>query len=465
MKCPYCGSSYTSNLQYCPNCKQPLSRAPKASSDATVSEAKTPKRPRRSKLQRTLIVLATIICILCILFGIYKLVFWMDNYRINRLYTRGKYTPTIQTITMDDRRQGHSIVFYGEDGDQIYLPETQESVSISGGTARVALADADWFEGDVLDIEAANVSLSPILISEKGERTQLPLINFTVDVPDSPLTIISPEKSDLTIVTALYLLELQVVPGSTVLVNGEDVTDLVDRSGLLSKNVNVYPIGDNIFTVIVRTPKHHETRQDIVIHREKYDIDFELSPSVKSQSSNKTMTISGTIEPGAWMTVETAYIENSLALDTTTGEFQFITQLSNFGSNTVRFRISMEGRQDAVISLNVDYKPTLAEYSAQAWKMDYVQLRQLYEQWSGQVFKCVGPILDIVHDGDNTYYIMDVSTDEIQQLVVLLNQSSLDSPSLGSSYTGYAHVSGRYMYNSQYYPMLTCLYLDHTKVD
>ena len=47
-----------------------------------------------------------------------------------------------------------------------------------------------------------------------------------------------------------------VVPGSTVLVNGEDVTDVVDRSGLLSANVNVYPIGDNIISILVRTPNH-----------------------------------------------------------------------------------------------------------------------------------------------------------------------------------------------------------------
>ena len=120
-----------------------------------------------------------------------------------------------------------------------------------------------------------------------------------MEVPDSPLTVISPAEDGEQIVTSLYLLELQVVPGSTVMVNGEDVTDMVDRSGLLSQNVNVYPIGDNVYTIIVQTPQHHETRQEVHIYREAFDIELELSSSVAYTSSNDVMAITGTVEPGA----------------------------------------------------------------------------------------------------------------------------------------------------------------------
>ena len=462
LKCPYCGSEYAGSPQYCPACRQPLSRIRRSGSETTDSRAQASRREPRTAGQKWLIGIASALCVLLICFGVYKVVFWASNYRITRLYTRGEYTPTINTVTLDDGRIGHTIVFYGADGDQIFLPELQRSLSISGGVARITIADADWVDQDVSEVEAANVVLSPVLIDEKGMRTQLPATALTVDVPDSPLEVISPAKDGLSIVTARYLLELQVVPGSTVLVNGEDVTDTVDRSGLLSQNVNVYPIGDNVYTILVRTPKHHETRHEITIYREAFDIALELDTNVANTSSNEIMTISGTAEPGATITVETPYQEDSLIHDPETGRFQFIAKFSSFGDNPVRFRASMEGRKDAVISMTVNYKPTLAKYSAKAWKMDYAQLKRLYEQWAGQVFLCKGPVIDTFTENDVSYLVMDVGTEDEQQLVILENRSTTKSVNLGRSYTAYAHVSGRHMYNAEYYPMLTALYVDLT---
>jgi len=461
LKCPHCGFVYEGAPQYCPGCRQPLSRKKPQQTREPADE-----RDATSLLQQKwFMTIAVILCIAIALFGLYKIVFWIGNYRVVRLYTRGVYTPTINTITMDDGRMGHTIVFYGEDGDQIYIPELKRSIVISGGIARITIADSDWFEGDVTNVESAEIFLSPILIDERGTRTQLPGMDLTIEVPDAPLEILSPTEDNLNIVTARYELELQVVPGSTVLINNEDVTDTIDRSGLLSQNVNVQPIGDNVYNIIVRTAKHHETRRDIVIHREDYDISFEMDASVSHSSSNETMTVSGIIEPGASIEVNTGYVANSVSIDQTTGQFSFIAKFDDFGNNDVIFTVSMEGRRDAVINMVVNYKPTLAKYSSLAWRMDYEQLKKLYEQWRGQVFKCVGPIIDIVHEDGKTYFIMDVGTDGKEQIVALENYSSTTSPSLGRSYTAYADVRGHYMYNAQNYPLLYARYVDLTPLE
>ena len=84
---------------------------------------------------------------------------------------------------------------------------------------------------DLTEVESAEVNLSPVLISENGERTQLPTIEMNILPPQSPIEVLSPAEDNLTVFTSVYPLEVQVVPGSTVLVNGEDVTDVVDRSG------------------------------------------------------------------------------------------------------------------------------------------------------------------------------------------------------------------------------------------
>lgn len=452
MKCPYCGNNCPPDALYCDICKQPLP------TDAGAAKQKPIKAPR-SRLQKTLIVLCWLACFAIVGVGIYKLVFWIDSYKITRLYTRGAYTPTLSPTTMADGRDGHALVFYGEDGDQVYLPELDKSLSICGGVARLAIADSDWFGDEVSEYDYAEITFAPVLLRENGTQVQLPLIQYSVDVPASPLEILSPADEDLSVVTSTYPLEIQVVPGSELFVNGEDLTSRLDRSGAFSGDVSVQPIGDNTYTVIVRTPKHKETRKDVVIYRQQFDINIELDSEVSNSSSESYMEIRGLCEPGANITVDTPYLEESMQMDMNTGKFSFIAEFDSLGENIVRFRASMDGRDDAVISLAVNYTPTLAQYSANAWKMDYEQLRKYFENWLERVFLCEGSIVDKFSDGDQEYLVMDVGKDGVQQLVVLENYTSI-SPSLGPTYSAYADVRGRYFYGTDYYPLLAARYMD-----
>ena len=452
MKCPYCGSVCADDALYCPNCKQPL---PHSFEAGRRTEEKLPLSPWR-RAGRAALVLA-FLALLSV--GAYKLVTWVQDYQLNRLYTRGAYTPTVSLVQMDDLRQGHALIFYGKDGDQIFLPELDRALTISGGVARMEVPDSDWFDEDVSEIERADITLTPMLISEKGVKTELPPYSFQIDVPESPLSVSSPASDRITVVTGTYPLTLNVVPGSTVFVNGEDVTESVDRSGLLSTNLRVDPIGDNVITLIVRTPRHKERRHELVIYRQHYDIELELDASVSDRSSSRTMAVTGTVEPGAMISVDTDHIEESLSVDMSTGKFSFIAKFSGIGDNIVRFRATKEGRQDAVISFTVYYLPSLADYSSTAWRMDYDGLTRLFEQWRGRVFLCRGDIIDVVRDGDTSYVIMDVG-DTQRQLIVLENQTTVTSPTLGRRYSAYADVNGRYMYKSEYYPLLVARYMD-----
>ena len=458
LKCPYCGSYCSDNTLYCPSCKQPLPVHKAAHPSGEQADHRN--EDARSPWRKGLIAAVALVSVAALCVGVYKLFTWISDYQLTRLYTRGSYTPTISSTTMNDMRSGHSVVFYGKDGDQIFLPEMNRSLSISGGVARMEVADSDWFDISVSNVDYADITLTPMLISETGTKTKLPLVNFKIDVPESPLSITSPANDRTTVVTSVYPLILNVVPGSTVFVNGEDVTASVDRSGLLNTNVSVEPIGDNVITLIVRTPKHRETRKEIVIFRQHYDIELELDTTVSDKSSSRTMAVTGKTEPGAMITVDTDHLPESVSVDTETGRFSFIARFTTVGDNVVRFHASREGRDDAVISFTVNYLPSLAEYSAKAWAMDYPQLKSLFEQWNGRVFLCKGELIDSVTDGDVTYLIMDVGDSKQQQLVVLENRSSITSPTLGRRYLAYADVSGQYMYRSEYYPMLIARYMD-----
>lgn len=455
MKCPYCGNVCEDGALYCDVCRKELPTA-----QDNINQPKKKKAPKTA-LQKLTIVLAVLASFAIVGVGLYKLVYWIDSYKITRLYKRGAYTPAQNETEMDDGRMGHALVFYGEDGDKVYLPELNRSLAICGGVARLEIADSDWFGDNVSEYDSAEISFTPVLIKENGKEIQLPNVDYTVNVPESPIEVLSPEDNDTRVVTSVYPVDLQVVPGSSVFINGEDLTDQVDRGGALSVKVAVQPIGDNTYSVIVRTPRHKETRKDIVIYRQAYDIEIELDSEVSTRSSSKTMIIKGKCEPGASISVDTSHIEESVQFDMTTGEFSFIVEFSNLYNNIVRFRAQKEGRQDAVISFTVNYVPSLAVYSAAAWKMDYQQLRTLFEQWTGQVFLCEGPVVDVFTSDDTQYIVMDVGPEGEEQLVILENLSR-NTPSIGPRYTAYADVNDRYMYNSKYYPKLNCPYIDLT---
>ena len=458
LKCPYCDVEYPEGTLYCSICKHPL---PTAGVDL---EEQKHKHPKRSKLQRWLIGLGITMCVLAICLGIYKLPTWIETYNLRRLYDRGAYKPTVNLISMSDGRQGHALIFYGEDGDVIYLPEMDRSLSICGGVARLEIADADWFYEEAGNYDYADINFAPVLVKPNGVQVQLPGVNYQVDVPESPLTVSSPAQDGVHVVTSSYPLELKVVPGSSVYVNGTDVTERVDRAGDFAAAVSVKPIGDNTYTIIVRTPRHKEVRRDITIFRQQYDIEIELDSEVSTRSNEDTITIKGKTEPGAVISVDTAYMEESLVQDMTTGTFSFIAKLETFGDNILRFRATMDGREDAVVSFTVYYKPTLARYAAGAWAMDYAQLRLLYENWTGKVFLCKGPLVDVFTDANDgiQYMVMNVNPNGDPQYVVLQNDTSLASPTLGPSYSAYADVIGRYFYQDNYYPMLIARYIDLT---
>ena len=156
--------------------------------------------------------------------------------------------------------------------------------------------------------------------------------------------------------------------------------------------------------------------------------------------------------------VDSSFVYNSIEVNQETGEFSFIAQFSTIGDNLVRFRAVKEGKQDSTIAFNMYYLPSIAEYSRNAWKMDYEQLKTLYEAWHGRIFECNGVVVDSFVEGTTQYILMDVSTTDEPQLLILENLSSLGSVSDGGKYRAYADVSGRYFYNNEYIPCCGALY-------
>ncbi len=457
MICPYCGRRTPDNSEYCAECGYPL--------DGRAQPDEERRHGRRfdpgvwqarviPALRIAIIVLLWIISLTILGYGAYKIYYWHQSGETLRMYESGMLpTPSLEAVELADGRQGHVVTFYGTDGDMIYIEELQRSYMVVGGEARVEIADSYWFERAADDIEMAEIALTPIQTFADGGKRLLPVIYFDVEVPVSPLTIISPGETQEPILAGEYQLEFQVVPGSTVLVDGIDVTDLVSSMGDVSVNVAVYPQGDNPISILVRTAHHKETRADIVLYRQPMEIDLELSANTKKTSVLDVMTINGSVAPEATVSVDTPFLEGSLTQDED-GDFSFKATFDHIGYNTVRFRAKQEGKPDSIISFDVYYLPTLNEYSRKAWAMDYTQLTRCWDIWAGRIFKCTGTVESVL-SYDPQVVVLDVSEDGDGQFIIIENLSNMSILESGGRFDFYADVSGtREEYMGKVYPYL-----------
>jgi len=458
MICPYCGKRTPDNSEYCAECGYPLDKhagQPEEQSGRRQPDPGVWQARVIPVLRMTIIVLLWIISLSIIGYGAYKGYYWQQSVRNAEMYETGMAPkPTLEAVELADGRQGHVVTFYGDDSDMIYIEELKRSYLVVGGEARVEIADSYWFETASEEVQSAEIALTPVQTFVGGGKRLLPVVYFTVDVPVSPLRIISPGEERDPILSAEYQIEFEVVPGSTVLVDGVDVTDLVNSMGEVSVNVAVYPQGDNPISILVKTAHHKETRADIVLYRQPMEIDLALAINTARKSVLDAMTIRGTVDPQATISVDTAYQEGSLTQDAD-GDFSFVATFDHIGYNNVTFRAQQDGKQDSIISFQVYYLPTLNEYSRKAWVMDYTQLRQCWDIWAGRIFKCSGTVEAVLSTEPQQVLVLDVSKDQSGDYIVIENLSNISVTEPGGKFDFYADVSGRREeYNGRNYPYL-----------
>jgi len=463
MVCPKCGKNLPQGENLCRECGYRLENRPRQKKE------KSRKKPRPILVASWPVKLAfwgvcVLVSLVFLAVGLYKGYYWIKSVRMSNYYENHQLTPPMMDeIVLNDGRPGRAITFYGNDGDLIYISELRQSYMIVAGVARVEIPDGAWFSANPNDAESAEVVITPVQIEENGKQTQLPPISFTVDAPDSPLSIVSPANGFEEIYASNYMINVKVTPGSRVLVDGVDVSDVVDYYGNLEVTVAVYPQGENVVSIVVETDHHKQTRKDVTIYREAFEIPMEITCTFPEQTTRNTFTVEGKTDPAAEIQVDTAYVDGTIEMDEE-GNFSFDAKFERIGDNQVLFRSVQEGKKDTIISFSTYYLPSLAEYSKNAWQMDYDQMKKLTDVWKGRVFLCRGYYVETL-SVDPSIIVMNVGSLENPKYVVMKNESAATSFVPDTSYDAYADVDGQYMWNDKYYPCLVMRYINKTKVE
>lgn len=372
---------------------------------------------------------------------------------------RERPKPTV-TSTIRDDLAAHTITIPGEDGQRITIRELRTSAIVTGGVATFEIQDHVWYDTyqDYLQ-DTMTVTLTPYVISDSGRQEPMEAIHYEIEVPLSPIEMSTPDALYKEVSTAMYNISFYVRTGSTVSINGEDYSDLVDsEDGKVSYNATVQPIGENRFSIVVRSQYCRENTITVTLYREKQEIPLDLASdtATTSTAANGAVTIRGTTLPGAVVKVLSPHTDLDITDMETDGSFSFKPLFDKIGNNTIIITADYPGKATTRVEHVIYYVPNIDIYSRKAWDittqytdlMDNLDIRKN----NSQIYVCKGTVTSIDTTKPQRAY-MNVGTEE-RPLMIYVENSSKTTWEEGTHYELYADAYG--MYDSM--PWLICRY-------
>lgn len=372
------------------------------------------------------------------------------------------------TQTTYDGHPAHTITVYGKENATVYLSEMQTSYVIADGKVSITVPDYMWYDTEsstyatAVETDTMDVTITPFIrYSQEGDQYQLDPVEFTVDVPLSPIYLLNPSTIRAEVGVSIFEIRLNVELGSTVIIDGTNVSTLIRETGNVSKNVQVLPVGDNTISISVKSKYCRENKMEVVLYRAEQEIPLELDATVivewnyepisqekydaatpEDRAKMYIPTISGTTLPGATITVD--FPHRNLEIDQTTGKFSFVPLFSELGNNDVVIRTSSEGRADSSITHTVYYMPNADIYTRRAWDLDaqYTDLINYINMRKGTIYMGIGTIERIISTTPQMA-IMNIGSESLEKLVLLEN-SSKTTWTLGTKYRIYGDAYGLY---------------------
>jgi len=353
--------------------------------------------------------------------------------------------------TIRDDLAAHTITIPGEDGQRITIRELRTSAIVTGGVATFDIQDHIWYDHfDEFLQETMEVTLTPYVITDSGKQQPLDPIKYDIDIPLSPIEMSTPDSMYKEVSTAMYNIVFYVRSGSSVTINGDDYSDLVNTDdGKVSYNATVQPIGENKFEIVVRSQYCRENSMTITLYREKQEIPLDLASDIGNTSSadNAQMLVRGTTVPGSIVKVLSPYVDLDITNVDSDGSFSFNAKFEKIGNNTITIQVeNRERTKSTQVQHVVYYVPNIDIYSRKAWdiKTQYTDLMDNLDvrKNRSQIYVCMGTITRIDTTKPQRAY-MNIGTEE-SPLMIYVENSSKTTWEEGKYYRLYADAYGMY---------------------
>ncbi len=415
-----------------------------ASTSSAASPIVPPSRIRR--LKATVRALAIILAVVLLVVGGWFVWNGLSNRQTQNIDPERQ--PIITASLLDDLA-AHTIKIPGEDGTQIYVRELHASYLVTEGYATIEVADHTWYDNYVgLLEEEMEVSLTPFLKTASGKQVPLDIIHYNISIPISPIVLDTPDALRTEVATTMSAIKIFVRPGSTVTVNGEDYSDTVSSStGEMSYNATVQPIGDNKFEIVVRSQYCRDNTLTVTLYREPQEIPLDLAAGTYGTTNSKTMKVTATTLPGAYVDVESPYGDLDISELDATGKFTFNAVFDHIGDNKIIINATYGDKKPSRVEHTVYYLPPASEYTTKAWPLDEAGYSELlsnitYRAEHSQVYLVTGVVQYSVSDKPQMV-VINTSPDGKSQPVLVQNYTKTNWE-VGNYYRIYADANSTY---------------------
>lgn len=359
----------------------------------------------------------------------------------------------IITSSILDDMAAHIIRIPQEEGAVIYITELRQSYEVIDGYATVEVADYTWYEnmGEQLDNEIYTVSMTPYVKTSAGEQKRLETIHFDIEVPLATITLVTPDTGYDETYKPTYEIKFIVEKDSTVKINDQDYSDLVNnQDGLITYNASVSPIGDNVITIEVTCKYYRKNTATIVIHFPQQSFPLLLANSLPKRVNydDGLLTVSVNTLAGATVNILTPYENLDTSTLNTDGKFKFQAKFTKNGDNDIIINATYPGKEPVTVKYTVYYLPTAAIYTRKAWPMDSWNYSQLLANLSlrianTQIYVCKGYITKFIGEKPQLA-VMETNLEGTVSRPVLLENLTNDTWVIGDYYRVYADVYGSY---------------------
>ncbi len=365
---------------------------------------------------------------------------------MERMLAESLQENTVITSSILNEMPAHIIRIPGEDGQVYWITELKSSYPVVGGYATIEVADYKWYEHmENITEESITATISPYLRTAAGEQKRMQQITFQVDVPESILELVTPSTYTTQTYRQLYEIQVRVAKNSTVTVNGEDYSPLVNTDGLLTFQASINPVGDNPFVITTRAQYCREKTETINIFRPTQQIRLDLAADIATRYSSQTMKITGTTLTWATITIESPYQNLDTSELATKGTFTFEAVFNRIGTNTIVIRASAANYEPSIVEHEVYYVPIADIYTRKAWSMkdqytDYLNNSEKRIA-NTQIYQCDGTFTQII-SANPQMAIMEMSDGSGRTL--LLTNNTYDTWQVGSLYRVFGDAYGLY---------------------
>ena len=365
---------------------------------------------------------------------------------LERMRAESLQENTIITPSILNEMPAHIIRLPGEEGQVYWITELKTSYPVVGGYATIEVADYKWYEHmENIAEESVTATISPYLRTAAGEQKRMQQITFEVDVPESTLDLVTPSTYTTQTYRQLYEIQVRVSKNSTVTVNGEDYSPLVNTDGLLTFQAPIDPVGNNDFVITTRAQYCREKTETITIYRPPQQIRLDLAADIATRYSSQNMKINGTTLTWATITVESPYQNLDTTELATRGTFSFEAVFNKIGTNTIIIKASAPGYEPSIVEHDVYYVPIADIYTRKAWSMkdqytDYLNNSEKRIA-NTQIYQCDGTFIQIISTNPQMG-IMEMSDGSGRTL--LLTNNTYDTWQIGSLYRVFGDAYGLY---------------------